>query len=289
MVPPEIERWKKYLRFDPSRWLLASDDPSIQLWYQLDIARRPEDAIGVMEVRERVLYSDTVQTLFAAQADLGYWGNPESLTQPYYRATAWSLALLTELGIPRSSRRARLGCEFALANFMYADGSFADANAVESGYLLRALGYFMARDRRVLNAARALGERTDTADARFVALWSWRPFLGDAEIAGQADETLERVLDESALASEEPWTFPQFEPRDPLFRLRVLAEYDRVTDSRVSSPVEQFIAKQDAQARWTLERDLNRQLAVSLERAGEPSRWLTLNALRVIVKLVLTQ
>jgi hypothetical protein len=54
-LDPAIARWKKYLRYDPTRWMLASDDPSILLWYQLDIAHRPEDAPGVLDTRERVL------------------------------------------------------------------------------------------------------------------------------------------------------------------------------------------------------------------------------------------
>src|SRR5581483_4434023 len=57
-LDPLIARWKQYLRYDPTHWLLETDDPSIQLWYQLDIAHRPEDAAAVLETRERVLYSD---------------------------------------------------------------------------------------------------------------------------------------------------------------------------------------------------------------------------------------
>src|SRR5690349_7918809 len=106
MLEVSIERWKKYLRRDPTRWLLETDNPSIVLWYQLDIAHRPEDALGVVATRERVLYSDPVQAIFRAQRELGFWEDEDSLSQPYYHATLWNLALLAELGIPRHSRRA---------------------------------------------------------------------------------------------------------------------------------------------------------------------------------------
>lgn len=280
-----LETWKKYLRYDPTRWLLETNDPSILLWYQLDLAHRPEDAPGVIETRAQVLYSDPVQAIFAAQNEIGFWGDVEDLAQPYYNATVWNLALLAELGIPRTSRRARNACEFILQNFLNDDGTFAGLNALESGYLVRAFGYFSyANDLRALRAARRLRQEVDSYETGVVALWGWRTFTHDEKIADAAKENLERVLrNRQSLGAN---TFPQFEPRDELFFLRVLAEYDRVHDARAAPLLDALVAKQNERAQWTLERDLNAQLVTSLERAGEPSRWITLNVLRVIVKLV---
>ena len=283
--PSALETWKKYLRYDPTRWLLETNDPSILLWYQLDIAHRPEDAPGVIETRAQVLYSDPVQAIFAAQNGVGFWGDVENLAQPYYNATVWNLALLAELGIPRTSRRARNACEFILQNFLNDDGTFAGLNALESGYLVRAFGYFnYANDPRALRAARRLRQEVASYETGVVALWGWRTFTHDEKIADAAKENLERVL--RNLQGLGANTFPQFEPRDELFFLRVLAEYDRVHDARAAPLLDALVAKQNERAQWTLERDLNAQLVTSLERAGEPSRWITLNALRVIVKLV---
>lgn len=280
-----LETWKKYLRYDPTRWLLETNDPSILLWYQLDIAHRPEDAPGVIETRAQVLYSDPVQAIFAAQNGVGFWGDVENLAQPYYNATVWNLALLAELGIPRTSRRARNACEFILQNFLNDDGTFAGLNALESGYLVRAFGYFnYANDPRALRAARRLRQEVASYETSVVALWGWRAFTHDEKIADAAKENLERVL--RNLQGLGANTFPQFEPRDELFFLRVLAEYDRVHDARAAPLLDALVAKQNERAQWTLERDLNAQLVTSLERAGEPSRWITLNVLRVIVKLV---
>src|SRR5438552_11904563 len=131
MLDPSIERWKKYLRRDPTRWLLETDDPSIVLWYQLDIAHRPEDAPGVMATRERVLYSAVVQEIFRRQSEWGSWGYSGSLLHFGHGGTVWQLALLAELGIPRASRHARTACEFALQNFLLEDGWFAGLDGVE--------------------------------------------------------------------------------------------------------------------------------------------------------------
>ena len=104
---PEAERWRTYLRQDPTRFLLDADaNPSVYLWYLIDLAHRPENSVAVSGARERVLYSPPVQHIFAAQQREGYWATPDSLAKPYYRATLWNLAHLAELGIPRDSRRA---------------------------------------------------------------------------------------------------------------------------------------------------------------------------------------
>ncbi len=327
-------QWQKYLRCDPTRWLFETDDPSILLWYQLDLAHRPEDASAVVAARERVLYSEPVQNLFAAQDEFGFWGDAENLAQPRYTATLWNLALLAELGIPRASRRARSACEFILQNFLRDDDTFAGLDADETGFLLRAFGYFRyAHDARVLRAARALIARADSFAARVCALWGWRAFCHDDAIARAARENGTRVLKECAAAGNAmasgnataaagnataaagnataaagnataaagnataaagnaatasvPYGFPQFDPRDELFCLRVLAEYDCVADARLAPLVERLVAKQNARAQWTLERDLNAALLTPFDPENAPSRWLTLNALRVIVKLVL--
>jgi len=164
--------FRQYLKKDPTRFLLdAEANPSVYLWYLIDIARRPENSIAVGEARERVLYSNPVQEIFAAQKPEGYWESPESLSEPRYRATVWTLALLAELGIPRESRRARAACEFALQNFSDASGRFSELDTVEVGYLIHALAYFnRARDERVQRAARRLIQEDVSDDANVAAL-----------------------------------------------------------------------------------------------------------------------
>lgn len=172
---------------------------------------------------------------------------------------------------------------------------FAGLNQVENGYLLRALGYFHhADDARALCAARSLGKRVETFEEKVCALWGWRAFVKDADIFNIAQENVERVLEMFATAQENvtanvPHTFPQFDPRDSLFLLRVLAEYERVDDPRVKPLIDALVAKQNERAQWTLERDLNAQLVTPLEHAGEASRWITLNAVHILVKLVMRE
>lgn len=43
-----------------------------------------------------------------------------------------------------------------------------------------------------------------------------------------------------------------------------------------------LLSKQDDLGKWRLERSFNGRLQVNIEQEGKPSKWVTLNALRVL-------
>ncbi len=53
-------------------------------------------------------------------------------------------------------------------------------------------------------------------------------------------------------------------------------------DGRMREAVDRVISKQDANGRWELENTWNWRTLVSLERKGQPSKWVTLKAMKVI-------
>jgi hypothetical protein len=53
-------------------------------------------------------------------------------------------------------------------------------------------------------------------------------------------------------------------------------------DSRMQEALELVISKQDEQGRWKLESTYNGRFQVNIEQKGKPSKWVTLNALRVL-------
>ncbi len=276
--------WRYRLRGDPANWLLdAEDNPSVSFWFQRDIVGRPEDAATLKEMRERILYSTPVQEIFAAQNEAGYWENPESLEEPRYRATLWSLALLAELGIPRTSRRARAACEFVFQNHLYENGEFDLADDKLAGLLVRALGYFVQGDQRIDRALEFIAP--DAEQGNIFALWA---------LADVADEKFASVLDHgtdavvTALVHGEYTllgTFPSFDQSDSLLALRVLTQSNRVSDDRVKGMVEKVWERQGESARWILEKSYNGSVAATVEAEGVPSKWQTLNVLRVVTKM----
>jgi hypothetical protein len=53
-------------------------------------------------------------------------------------------------------------------------------------------------------------------------------------------------------------------------------------DTYMQDAVDLVISKQDEQGRWLLEKTFNNRTLVKIERKGKPSKWVTLNALRVL-------
>jgi hypothetical protein len=53
-------------------------------------------------------------------------------------------------------------------------------------------------------------------------------------------------------------------------------------DPRMQDAVDLILSKQDDQGRWILEQSCNKRMLAPIEQEGQPSRWVTLNALRVL-------
>lgn len=276
--------WRYRLRGDPANWLLdAEDNPSVYFWFQRDIVGRPFESAALREAREQILYSTPVQEIFAAQNELGYWENPESLGEPMHRATLWSLALLAELGIPRNSRRARTACEFVLQNHLQEDGKFNLADDRLAGLLVRALVYFCGDDPRLKPAVECI--LPDAEQGNIFALWALAD-APEAAFAPAVEHGAEAVL--NALARGEYKTFgasPSFDKFDALLALRVLVQLNRARDARAMEIIDKVWERQGEGARWALEKSYNGSLAAHVEDAGVPSKWATLNVLRVVTKL----
>jgi hypothetical protein len=75
--------------------------------------------------------------------------------------------------------------------------------------------------------------------------------------------------------------FPLFWRIDVLEMVAVLVKLG-YHDSRMQEAVDLVISRQDEQGRWLLETTFNRLMHVSIERKDHPSKWVTLNALRML-------
>jgi len=75
--------------------------------------------------------------------------------------------------------------------------------------------------------------------------------------------------------------FPLMWNTDALEILGILTKLG-YRDKRMEEAVDLVISKQDNQGRWKLETTFNGRFQVNIEKKGEPSKWVTLNALRVL-------
>jgi hypothetical protein len=57
-------------------------------------------------------------------------------------------------------------------------------------------------------------------------------------------------------------------------------------DPRMREAVDLVLSKQDSQGRWKLQSTFNGRFVVNIERAGHPSKWVTLHALRVLKRFL---
>ncbi len=69
---------------------------------------------------------------------------------------------------------------------------------------------------------------------------------------------------------------------DILQNLEVLAALGQAQDPRLANALELVLSKQDKQGRWTLEYSYNGKTWVDIEKKGQPSKWVTLRALRAL-------
>jgi hypothetical protein len=75
--------------------------------------------------------------------------------------------------------------------------------------------------------------------------------------------------------------FPLSYWSDVLETTAVLADLGYGDDPRLENALQFILGKQDDQGRWKLENTMNR-MWVEIEKKGEPSKWVTLRALRVL-------
>jgi hypothetical protein len=69
---------------------------------------------------------------------------------------------------------------------------------------------------------------------------------------------------------------------DILQNLEVMAALGQVNNSQVIPTLELVVNKQDFQGRWKMGYSLNGKMWADIEKKGQPSKWITLRALRVL-------
>jgi hypothetical protein len=76
--------------------------------------------------------------------------------------------------------------------------------------------------------------------------------------------------------------YPLSYTSDILEALEVLAKLGRLRDPRLADAIQFMPSKQDNDGRWKLEYTLNGRMWTDIERKGEPSKWITLRAMRIL-------
>jgi len=292
-------------------WLLESD-PSIRWQVMRDLVGE-SDTIVARE-RSRVASEGWGARLLDLQGPDGHWGGAAFVPRAWI-STKDTLQVLRDLGVDPASDRVRRaighvrdrctwGPEFGDSPFFE-----GEVEACINGRVLAIGAYFGEASDRLVD--RLLNEQLEDGGWNCYAPPSTRssfnsticvleglleyelakgatPAVREARLRGQ-EYLLERRLFRSRSTGQvvkPEWTLFSFPTRwhyDVLWGLDYLRRARVAPDERVAEAIDHVMRKRDHDGRWPLENPHAGKAHIEMEGpAGEPSRWITLRALRVL-------
>lgn len=295
-------------------WLLAGD-PALRWQVQRDLLDEPAQTYA--PERQKVATTGWGAQLLAQQTADGLWGG--GIYSPKWKSTTYTLLHLRHLGLPPKNEQALRGCEWFFSRGLEKDGginlfkSFRHSETCVNGMLLALLSYFQFPDERVHSVADFLF-RDQMADggwncervkgATHASFHTTISVLeGLAEYAATYPQALAAVKPAAEAAQafllehrlyrshrtgeivDPALTQMHFPPRWHYDFLRALDYFQAVNaprDERLAEAIELLRSKADTEGRWPLNSPWPGLVYFQTETAGQPSRWNTLRALRVL-------
>ena len=298
-------------------WLLSDENPSVKLLALKDLQNTPDNDAHISHTRALINQQHMVKKIFSLQNEKGYWGAPNKLWG--YNNTVFQLLLLSELGVERDYHVEK--AVEHVQKFQFTDGSFIYTKKRKEystndfcltaiilkclllfGYtdssVREALDFFITTEGnwvcnyypqekekvfpqtcymgriKVLAALAKLPSSLVTRNIANIIKKRAESYLENRIYWYRKDKTGKRVKKPS-------WTkfaFPLFWQSDALDVLDVLTELG-INDERMEESLNLVKSKQ-VEGKWILERTFPKSGV--LEKVGQPSRWITLRALRVL-------
>ena len=300
-------------------WLLDGD-PSIR-WQTLRDLVGAGDA-RIQRERRRVARSGWGARLLAKQNAAGTWAAGRSsdggLYSPKWISTTYTMLLLRDLGLPANHRGARKACTHLLERGLQRDGgiNYGWTGASETcitGMVLSPLSHFEHDDDRVdgitehlldrqmpdggWNCAQPRGATHASVHTTINVLEGLRLYELHRARRLRTVRAAQRRGREFLLAHRLFRSHRTGEPIKPVFTrfsfpprwhydvLRALDHFQAVgagRDERLADAIEIVRSHRRADGRWSLEHEWKGRTYFAMERAGAPSRWNTLRAMRVL-------
>ncbi len=322
----------EFLNEDVLEWLLEEKNPSVRYWALQQLQDKPWSDADVIETQEKIMQSDCVKTIMAAQTKDRFWGKSDNMYLPKYRAATHTLLILAELG---AARTPEIGSAIEhLFLFQRDSGHFrtnipktakGQASIVKDGccvdgnilYYLIHFGYL--EDSRV---QKLLDFQVDYYDEE-IGGWKCRAYPIDPSkvfptncymgrvkmlrglasipkesrsksLTGIMNREMEVILEngiykylknpDGSRKEKAGWKrfgFPLFYQSDVLEALDVLTSLG-AKDSRMREAIDLVVSHRDKDGRWLLKNTFNGKMHCDIDVKGQPSKWITLRALRVL-------
>ena len=310
-----MSEWKSLLNDDPTGWLLEESDPSVRYFTLRWLMDKPEEDSEVLAASRSIAGCAPVKKILKKQRPAGYWGsdpNPHAGSRGHLLLLAW----LGFKGNVASSR----SMQAYLDNCITENGSYAVTLKGRTIYipchaanLLRMMVWFgFAGDPRgpkildwLLGIQQADGVWPCISKLRpFPCLWATACVLraiqdlpGDwvtPAVEAARWQAIELFLNSglSQYGKEKPsplwyqFGFPLQWDTDILEVLELIAPFISPNEPRIQKDLGVVLEKQDPAGRWPREKYPKggtwMQQYVDFEEIGQPSKWVTLHAMKML-------
>jgi hypothetical protein len=296
-------------------WLLEGD-PSIRWQVQRDLLNQPQ--VKFEAERKKVAREGWGKRLLDLQDPDGRWGG--GIYGPKFISTTYTMLTLRLLGLPPNNPQAKRACKIFLDKGFYTDGginffsySLKYSETCVTSMILALLAYFRYPDERLHDIAAYLVDQ-QMADGG----WNCESYKGATHSSFHTTiSALEGLYEYECLFPEKKkriskvrtrghefllthrlykshrtgnifdakMTTMPFPPRWRYDFIRAL-DYFRACnasqDKRMNDAIELLKSKQKPNGRWRMNSGMSGLKYFELEKAGQPSRWNTLRAIRVL-------
>lgn len=296
------------------QWLLEGD-PAIRWQTLRDLIGSNSDE--VQRQRERIATEGWGASLLALQDQIGTWA--KGVYSPKWTSTTYTMLLLRQLGLPPKNLQATKACRILLERGFYDDGginyfaSLKHSETCVTGMILSLLAYFQYEDERIHKLAEHLlaqqmpdggwncqsynGATHSSFHTTISVLEGLQEYekvqpqniekIQQAQQRGRELLLLHRLFrsHRTGEVARPEFTYFSFPPRwhyDILQALDYFQECGAEKDGRLADAIEIVLKRRTQEGKWLLQNRHPGRTFFEIEQVGEPSRWNTLRALRVL-------
>lgn len=308
--------WRSKSNDDPIPWLLEPENPSVRYWTLLDILDRSADNPEVRAARAAIPTFPAVAEVLAVQKRDGYWVKRDYYLPKHY-GTFWMLSVLADLGLAAENEQIRQACDF-MFTFQRDHGGLCRRRRVAGRGIVWVDQPGPCTHARIVRFLFQFGYGADPrtraamdwllANQRDDGMWLCDHARGHGCLRATHDYLRAAVLDPEMAAHPataraaavlcdllmerrmgryhvgDMWTVLEY----PYFDYGVISALDALArlgytleQPKVALATEYLLSRQLPNGTWPLDQSPSRP-PFDVGQPGEPSKWLTLDALRVI-------
>jgi hypothetical protein len=308
-----------HLRADPLPWLLETENPPVRYWALRDLCDRPTDDLQVRAARAAIPAWPPLAELLAAQERDGYWIKRDYYL-PRSRGTFWVLSVLGDLGLTAKDEHIQRACDFMFTH-QRENGAFCRRRRVSGQGTVWQKHAEPCTHARIVRFLIQFGYTNDPRVRKAIdwllpiqrddGMWFCRGAEGRGCLRATLDVLRVAVLDPDAAAHTgiaqaaaavcdllmaprmsryhvgEAWgTWEGL--KYPYFGFSLISALDALArlgytlqQPKVAAAAEYLLGRQLPDGTWPLDQSWPHP-PLNFGQPGQPNKWLTLDALRVL-------